>query len=173
MPLLEAGHAKPLRCPVLVSIKYGMACGEMMVRIQPVQHNSYVMCPCHRPKGVQVITKIPSNISKGCQTRRCVTKVTPLICASRNRMHFGVVPSKNDRNDHPLLAGIIQHPFKFLPIGAIERRVVKLRICDILRPSGNPWIEIRAKSIARLDRFGPEMIRSTIEKYPNSIHFEV
>src|ERR1700693_2831430 len=97
-------------------------------------------------------------------------EVTPLICTSGSRMHAGVVPYKNYRGNHLLLAGVIQHAFEFLPIGTIEPRVVKARISDIVRPSGYPrvdkariseivrpsgypWIEIGAESVTRPDRF--------------------
>src|SRR5437868_1541055 len=91
---------------------------------------------------------------------------------ARGWMDGSVIPAEDYGNNHVFIAGVAEHPFKLLPIGTIEPRVIKAWLVDIVGPLGKPGIESCSEAVTRFDGLSPEMIGSTIEQDAESIHFE-
>src|SRR5207247_465305 len=125
VPLLKAGHAEPQRRSILVSVICRMACGQVVVRICLVKHGASLVCPSIGTETVNVITEIPSDVGKRRNARHGVAEVAVFILTTRSRVNLRVVPSENHGDNHIPFPRITQYPLEFLPVGAIESRVVK------------------------------------------------
>ncbi len=138
-PFLIRSEAEPGGSAILVVVAGCRMAGlEVLPGIALLNIDARFVGPFHVAVDVEVVAEIPGNVGERTEAVDGVADEAALVFAARFGMDLAVAHVEDEGNDHVLLAGVLEHAIKALPIVKVVAGVVEAGVEGIFRVLGDP-----------------------------------